>query len=422
MKKEEQLKELNLKLIEKEKEIIKSKSNQDLLDNIFPEGVNEKTIEKEFPIVKEGFSKVPHGWIALVKSFVSKLNFEKESILESLRLICSFLSVKDRDLFVFYRYSEIKEVKFYSRDFILSSRPNKSFTCGTGIENESVHFFLHPFLYLVLSVYSFSKSNHETKKEIVEHKEKEHFHQTNFSKLYIQELIKNVPFCLYKIESGQYYIENAFREIFPLSKFGSNTLDYKLRYFSENKTKISNVDNKLRQFIDFLEKVVEPQNRTFFYNLLEKRKFFVEKRGIFPAKENVDFDYLLKLYAWTLKYGVSLTAYDSLQKMEEHKEMVSLNRFTAFTNHFRDRLELFLEVETGKEGLIGVFIGHKPALITNIVRNVLISNGKITFDFVKYHLDGKLCKSKSAVPIQQVMVGFSFASMIGNFGQGTEEI
>ena len=379
------------------------------LDGLLKNFEKEIVLEEYLPIVEIGGSKVPNGWIMLEKNLVSNLNFAKESVYIYLKEMCDLHSIEERDLFVFHEYEDIKEVvKFHNPSLKISSKAYASFYNGTKYNKKPVSFFLHPFLYFLISNDSLSRSNlMKDNINVEKSSSKKYFHETNFKKLYVQELIKLIPFCLYKYQNGTYFIEQKFEEFYgPINpQHSCNTLSERLQRATN--TSPSKISHNLKAFVLFLSKQLpSPKDRENFLQFLMKMNFFDDRKvSIVPKLESEpEYNYLLRLLAWTLRHTVSTTAYHSLQQMPEHSKMVSLARFQAFSTHFRNRVELFLEIETEKAGISGIFFAHEPVLITAILRNISLG---IHWDFIKYMFDGKECKAIGMLFKTQTFAGVS---------------
>jgi hypothetical protein len=368
----------------------------------------EIILEKHIPFVKNGGSIIPYGWILLKKKIISNFNFEKESIIDYLRNFSSLLSVPEKDLFVFFTLSQLKKIEFFydkNLEYIKKKKNNATFIKNTG-SDEMKYFFLHPFLFLLISVDCFARTDKKNFINSLDNDECIPFLGTNIAKMYTRELISLVPYSLYKIENNLYYLEGQLEKFQTSIK--QNTIAYKLQMAKENNSSPSKFPVKLINLFKFLNEEIPPNLRDFFIGLLNNNwsdTSFIPKREISESEIN----YYLRLYAWTIDYNVSIKAYDALQKFPQHGQMLSLSKFQAFTSHFKGKVKFFLEYSTEKNGVKGIFLSHKSVLITGILYN--ISKG-IDFDFLKYMLDGKLCKSTQMGPKEkiQTFAAISFGS------------
>jgi hypothetical protein len=126
--KDEEIKRLKDKLIEKDEEISKIKTFTNCFENLREKG-EYTIIEEEIPFVKQGGSIISEGWILLKKKLLSNLNWETNSIVKHLKMICSCLSLKENDLFVYYSENILreKEISLWNGKTFLKSKKKKIF-------------------------------------------------------------------------------------------------------------------------------------------------------------------------------------------------------------------------------------------------------------------------------------------------------
>jgi hypothetical protein len=220
------------------------------------------------------------------------------------------------------------------------------------------YFFLHPFLYFILSIECFVRSKDKNQNMNVDDNRNK-FLCFNFTKLYIKELVKMTPYSLYKIENGIYYFEHEIKTL------NLNQVSLSQSFSKYEYAKNSKINKRMGMLVEFLENNIQEKYRDSFLKLLNRKFFFVssEQNNYTEQKKNeIEKNYMLRIYSWMIKHGISYTAYDALQKFPEHHHMISLNRFSAFFTHFYKKIELFYKVETIRDGVKGVFLEMKAVL------------------------------------------------------------